>query len=66
MNAPDGRASRLGVLWALYGVAKLVAALVLIMFSGTVTLTFGPLLSRVANPLALMKDFHLVYACIVI
>jgi hypothetical protein len=66
MSTPDGRGSRLGALWALYGVVRLIAALVLIMFGGTATLMFGALLSRVPNPFALMDDFHVVYACVVI
>ena len=57
MSTPDGRGNRLDVLWALYGMARLVAAPVLIMFSGTATLMFGALLSRVSNPFALMNDF---------
>ena len=63
---PGGRASRLGILWTLYGISRLIIALVLVFFSGTATLMFGALLSRVANPFALMADFHLVYVCIII
>lgn len=33
----------------------------LFLFSGTATVMFGALLSRVANPFALMDDFHIVY-----
>jgi len=66
-NKPsDGRADWLGVLWAIYGVSRLVIALVLAMFSGTATLMFGALLSRVPNPFALMADFHLLYVCIIV
>lgn len=61
-----GRNGTLGILWALYGISRLVIALVLVFFSGTATLMFGALLSRVANPFALMADFHLVYVCIII
>lgn len=61
-----GRNGTLGILWALYGISRLIIALVLIFFSGTATLMFGALLSRVANPFALMADFHLVYVCIII
>ena len=56
----------LGILWTIYGISRLIIALVLIFFSGTATLMFGALLSRVANPFALMADFHLVYVCIII
>jgi hypothetical protein len=60
-----GRMGTLSILWAIYGISRLIIALVLIFFSGTATLMFGALLSRVANPFALMADFHLVYVCII-
>ena len=65
-NTSDGRAGWLGILWAIYGVSRLVIALVLVLFSATATLMFGALLSRVPNPFALMADFHLLYVCIII
>jgi hypothetical protein len=34
----------------------------LVMSSGTATVMYGALLSSVANPFALMSDFHIVYA----
>jgi hypothetical protein len=64
-NASDGPVGWLGVLWAIYGVSRLIIALVLALFSGTATLMFGALLSRVPNPFALMADFHLLYICII-
>ena len=62
----SGRAGTLGILWAIYGISRLIIALVLTFFSGTATLMFGALLSRVPNPFALMADFHLWYTCIII
>jgi hypothetical protein len=59
------RSSTLGILWALYGISRLIIALVLVVFSATATLMFGALLSRVPNPFALMSDFHLLYVCII-
>ncbi len=61
-----GRAGVLGILWAIYGISRLIIALVLTFFSGTATLMFGALLSRVPNPFALMADFHLLYVCIIV
>jgi hypothetical protein len=61
----NDRARRLGVLWAIYGVVRLVAAVWLVFFSGTATVMFGALLSRVPNPFALMADFHLFYVILV-
>jgi hypothetical protein len=59
------RSSTLGILWALYGISRLIIALVLVVFSATAALMFGALLSRVPNPFALMSDFHLLYVCII-
>ena len=64
-NTSDGRPGWLGALWAIYGVSRLIIALVLALFSGTATLMFGALLSRVPNAFALMADFHLLYVCII-
>ena len=48
----------LGILWVIYGVLRLITALGVFMWSGTLTLMWGALLSRVPNPFALMDDFH--------
>jgi hypothetical protein len=49
----------LGILWVLYGLLRLVMALGIFMWSTTLTLMWGALLSRVPNPFALMDYFHL-------
>jgi len=38
----------------------------LVLFGGTATVMFGALLGRVPNPFALMGDFHVIYAVIVV
>ena len=48
----------LGILWTIYGLLRLITALGVFMWSGTLTLIWGALLSRVPNPFALMDDFH--------
>lgn len=48
----------LGILWVIYGLLRLITALGVFMWSATLTLMWGALLSRVANPVALMNDFH--------
>jgi hypothetical protein len=48
----------LGVLWVIYGLLRLITALGVFMYSATLTLMWGALLSRVPNPFALMSDFH--------
>src|ERR1700749_1244269 len=62
---PSGSLRTLGILWIVYGIVRLIAALVLVLCNATATLMFGALLTRVPNPFALMSDFHIVYAAIV-
>jgi hypothetical protein len=56
----------LGVCWVAYGFLRLIMGICLVLFSGTATVMFGALLSRVPNPFVLMDDFHIVYVCLVI
>jgi hypothetical protein len=56
----------LGICWLVYGVLRVVLGIWLVLFSGTATVMFGALLSRVANPFALMSDFHIVYAGLIV
>lgn len=48
----------LGILWLLYGLLRLVGALGVFLYNGTLTLMWGALLTRVPNPFALMDLFH--------
>jgi hypothetical protein len=48
-----------GILWVIYGLLRLVTALGIFIWSTTLTLMWGALLSRVPNPFALMDYFHL-------
>jgi hypothetical protein len=56
----------LGICWVLYGLLRLVMALGVFMYSPTLTLMWGALLSRVPSPFALMDYFHafLIFAII--
>lgn len=65
-EAVAGDRRTLGVCWLIYGVLRSAVGIVLILFSGTATVMFGALLNRVANPFALMGDFHIVYAGMVV
>lgn len=56
----------LGVLWVVYGIIRLAAAVLMLIYMGTATFMFGALLSRVPNPFALMNAFHLFYAAAII
>jgi hypothetical protein len=56
----------LGSCWIVYGILRLLAGIWLILFSGTSTVMFGALLTRVPNPFALMGDFHVIYTGLVV
>ena len=53
--------STLGSLWIFYGIIRLVVVVLLILYSGTATLMFGALLTRVPDPFTLMSIFHFLY-----
>jgi len=48
----------LGIMWVLYGLLRLAGALGVFLYSGTLTLMWGALLTRVPNPFTLMDLFH--------
>jgi hypothetical protein len=56
----------LGVCWFVYGIVRLIMGICLVLSSGTATLMFGALLSRVPDPFVLMGDFHFIYLGILI
>jgi hypothetical protein len=56
----------LGIFWILYGIARLVTALWLAVFTPTATVMFGVLLTRVPNPFSLMTAFHFLYLGIIL
>ena len=62
----SGQRRILGVCWIVYGLFRLIMGICLFLFSGTAAVMFGALLSRVANPFALMADFHVAYVGLVI
>lgn len=51
----------LGVCWLVYGIARLVLAVCLLLFTPTATVMFGALLVRVPDPYTLMSLFHFMY-----
>ncbi len=62
----SGHRGILGACWLVYGILRLLMGVWLVLFSKTATFMFGALLDRVPNPFALMRDFHFVYAGIVV
>ena len=62
LRNPSDRRGTLGFCWLIYGIARLVVAIVLVLYRGTATLMFGTLISRVPDPFTLMDIFHFLYA----
>ena len=62
----NGHRRTLGICWLIYGVLRLIMAFGLVLFNPTATVMFGALLGRVADPFALMSDFHIIYTGIVV
>ena len=62
----SGQRQILGACWLVYGIFRLILGVCLVLFGGTATVMFGALLGRVPNPFALMADFHVVYAGMVV
>ena len=58
----SGHLRTLGGCWIVYGIIRLVLATLLVLYSGTATVMFGALLSRVPDPFTLMGVFH--FMCI--
>jgi len=63
---PSWNRRTLGSLWIVYGIIRLVAAILLAFYSGTATVMFGALLTRVPDPFTLMSFFHLLYVVAII
>lgn len=55
-----------GILWIIYGLLRLIGALGVFMYSATLTLMWGALLSRVPHPFALMDFFHVFLVLVII
>ena len=56
----------LGILWILYGLVRFVVALGVFLYSGTLTVMWGALLTRVPNPFTLMDLFHFFLIFVII
>jgi len=58
MQSGNSRQGTLGILWALFGVLCIVKVAFIVINSATLTLMWGALLNRVANPFFWMSMFH--------
>ena len=63
---PRGNSSTLGALWILYGILRLIAVILLVLYAGTATVMFGALLTRVADYATFMAIFHILYIAAII
>jgi uncharacterized membrane protein len=63
---PRGNSSTLGALWIVYAILRLVSAILLVLYTGTATVMFGALLTRVPDPFTLMTIFHVLYIAAII
>jgi hypothetical protein len=52
----------LGLIWLIYAILRIIAAVWMLSFTPVATVMFGALLNRVPNPYPLMSAFHLIYA----
>jgi hypothetical protein len=60
-QTPRANSTTLGALWLIYGILRLVAAILLVLYAGTATVMFGALLTRVADYPTFMSVFHILY-----
>jgi hypothetical protein len=66
VNDSTGRFGTLGVLWAVYAILRFAGAAFIVVYEGTLTVMWGAIITRVANPFALMSLFHffLIFAVV--
>lgn len=60
------KTSTLGALWFVYGILRIIMAVLLVIFSGTARLMAGAVLARVPHPLAWMSTFEAFYWIVVV
>jgi hypothetical protein len=65
IHSPSHHFQILGSFWTVYGLLRLIMVLCMLMYGTTATLMFGALLSRVADPFALMGIFHFLYTAMI-
>jgi len=66
METDGHRYGMLGMLWAIYGVLMIAGAAFMIIYSGALTVMWGAIVTRVANPLVWMSAFHLFLGATVV
>jgi hypothetical protein len=63
---PEGTYRTLGVAWLFYAILRFAGAVFILIYTPTLTLMWGALITRVPNPFVLMSFFHvfLVFAMV--
>jgi hypothetical protein len=66
VSESGGTYGTLGVLWAVYAILRFAGAAFIVVYEGMLTVMWGAIITRVANPFALMSLFHffLVFAIV--
>lgn len=59
MQTNTSRHGTLGILWLLYGVLCLAHAAWIVVYTSTLTLMWGAIINRVADPFFWMNAFHI-------
>jgi hypothetical protein len=65
-NDSSGAYRTLGVLWAIYGILRILGAAAVVIWSGTLTVMWGAIITRVPDPFTLMTMFHFAWIVFVI
>jgi hypothetical protein len=66
MVTRGSRYANLGILWAAYAVFMIAAAAWIFLYSQTLTLMWGAIINRVADPFAWMGLFHFLLAATIV
>jgi hypothetical protein len=65
-NNSGGAYRTLGVLWLFYGIFRIAGAAAVVIWSGTLTVMWGAIITRVPDPFTLMTMFHVFWVFFVI
>jgi hypothetical protein len=66
MQADNDRYRTLGILWGIYGLLMIAAAAWIMVYNRTLTVMWGAIVNRVADPFAWMDVFHLFLGATVV
>jgi hypothetical protein len=62
----NDRLRTIGILWGIYGLLMIAAAAWIMVYNRTLTVMWGAIISRVADPFAWMNLFHLLLVLTVV